>query len=219
MATDIVQNSVYVGPVLRGDGNGGSGLRASRNGGLVVTPEATALYEGASRGTVFSCSTALTGTTVVAANNSGVAAAAATILSLYNPIGSGVNLALVKTGVWFTSGTPAVGMWCYNVAYNQTITATPNAVMGRNLPSGAATSASGFTQTALTGSGAQTFLRGFGTMFAGAIAATTPALHWDDASDIVLPPGGVISICSPGTGTTVIVMASIVYQEVAIQTA
>ena len=219
MATDIVQNSVYVGPVLRGDGNGGSGLRASRNGGLVVTPEATALYEGASRGTVFSCSTALTGTTVVAANNSGVAAAAATILSLYNPIGSGVNLALVKTGVWFTSGTPAVGMWCYNVAYNQTITATPNAVMGRNLPSGAATSASGFTQTALTGSGAQTFLRGFGTMFAGAIAATTPALHWDDASDIVLPPGGVITICSPGTGTSVIVMASIVYQEVAIQTA
>ena len=141
MATDTVQNSVYVGPVLRGDGNGGSGLRASRNGGLVVTPEAPALYEPASRGVIFSCSTALAGTTVVAANNSGVAAAAATILSLYNPLGSGVNLALIKTGVWFTSGTPAAGMWCYNVAYNQTITATANAVMGRNLPSGAASSA------------------------------------------------------------------------------
>ena len=217
MATETVQNSVYVGPVLRGDGNGGSGLRASRNGGLVVSPEAPALYEGASRGVIFSCSTALTGTTVVAANNSGVAAAAATILSLYNPLGSGVNLALIKTGVWFTSGTPAAGMWCYNVAYNQTITATANAVMGRNLPSGAASSASGFTQTALTGSGAQTFLRGFGTMFAGAIAATTPALPWDIVDgDIVVPPGGVLTICSPGTGTTVIVMASIEYQEVAI---
>ena len=76
MATDTVQNSVYVGPVLRGDGNGGSGLRASRNGGLVVTPEAPALYEPASRGVIFSCSTALTGTTVVAANNSGVAGGA-----------------------------------------------------------------------------------------------------------------------------------------------
>lgn len=219
MSSNDMEVGVFVGPILRGDGNGGSGLRASRNGDLVTAQGIPNNYEAASRGLVFSCSTALTGTTVVAANNSGVAAAAATVLSLYNPIGSGVNLALIKTGVWFTSGTPAVGMWCYNVAYNQTITATPNAVMGRNLPSGAATSASGFTQTALTGSGAQTFLRGFGTMFAGAIAATTPALPWDDASDIVLPPGGVITICSPGTGTSVIVMASIVYQEVAIQTA
>lgn len=216
MSNDL-QLQTFAGVALRSDGSGYTGLRVSKTGALVTTPEGGSYYETTSRGKVFTCSTALTGTTVVAANNSGVAAAAATILSLYNPLGSGVNLSIIKTGIWFTSGTPAAGMWCYNSAYNQTITATPNAVMGKNLVSGAASVASGFTQTALTGSGAQTFLRGIGTMFAGAIAATTPALPWDIVDgDIVVPPGGVLTICSPGTGTTVIVMASIEYQEVAI---
>lgn len=210
-----------VGPVVAGDGNE-EALRAGRDGGLVVNEGRPRFAEYAARGLVFAGMTAVAGTTVVAANNSPIAAAAATVLSLYNPIGSGVDLELLKAWLNHISGTPAAGAWVYNVMYNQTITAaannggtagaTPVSSFGQQSPSGRI-----FTQTALTGGvNAQVLYRPFGSaQFAGALAATTPGQAVYDPIDgeIVLPPGGLLSIASPGTGTTHIVAAGLCWLE------
>lgn len=180
-------------------------------------------YENTSRGKVYTAMTSAAGTTIVAANVTPVAAAAATIISLYNPLNSGVNVQILKAWLNFISGTPGAGAFVYNVAYGQNITAIQNnlGVAGQgamsNLPSGQVGVAKTYVQTALTGGvGAQLLLRPFGaSLFAAAIAGTTPQLNFLDLvdGDIVLPPGALLSIAAPATGTTVLVVAGIEFQE------
>ena len=212
----------HVGPVVVADGNDQQ-IRQAKDSALVVTDAHGRFYEAASRGQVFSGMTAVAGTTVVAANNTPVAAGAASILSLYNPLGSTVYIELLKTFLMLVSGTPAAGAYVYNTAFNQNITATQNngnssgAAPQSNVASGAAGIGKIFTQTALTGSGAQVLLRPVGIApFAGAIAATSAGLIITDVSDgdIVLPPGGLLTIASPGTGTTQVVAAGFEWNEV-----
>ncbi len=172
-------------------------------------------YELARRGQVFSVSTAVAGTTIVAANNSPIAANAASILSLYNPIDSGYNLELIRTWLFFISGTPGAGMFVYNYAFLQNVTAAENAPAVPHKVSGVQSVGLGFTQTALTGAAAQLRGRGICTLFAGAIAASSPVNYRDDIDgEIVVPPGGLLSIASPATGTTCVVAATMAFAQV-----
>jgi hypothetical protein len=210
-----------VGPATSGTGSHQT-ARLATDAAVVVAPAHGPWAEYASRGLVFAGMTALGGTTVVAANNSPVAAAAATILSLYNPLNSQLDIEVIATKLAFVSGTPAAGAWVYNIAYNQAITAIQNnggTTGARPVSANGGGSGVGviYTQTALTGGvGAQVLYRPIGNaLFAGAIAATTPNLgHTDEVNgEIVLPPGGLLTVASPGTGTTVIVAAGFVWLE------
>jgi hypothetical protein len=210
-----------VGPVVSSDGSE-TNLRQGKDGSLIVSDGHGRFYELASRGGIYTGMTAVAGTTVVAANNTPVAAGAASILSLYNPLSSGYYLELLKTFLMLISGTPAAGAFVYNMALNQNITATQNngnaagATPQQTFAPGASGVGRVFTQTALTGSGAQMLLRPLGIApFAGAIAATSTGLIVTDVcdGDIVLPPGGLLSIASPGTGTAQIAAACFVWAE------
>jgi len=212
-----------VGPIVSADNAGPQEFRLERTGAL-VTQDAHGRYrEAASRGNIFAVSTTLLGTTVVAANNSPIAAAAASILSIYNPLNSGINVSILRTILGLVSGTPVAGPYVYNIAFNQNITATQNnggtsgASSINSYASGASGKARGFTQTALTGSTAQVLYRPIAfSQIAAAIAATTPGLYTTEevAGEIELPPGGLLSIASPGTGTSQVMYAAFVYEEI-----
>jgi hypothetical protein len=184
------------------------------------------MAEAAQRGKVFSAMTAPGGTTIVAGNVSPVGAAAATILSIYNPVGSGVNAVVHRIILQNISGTPGAGNgFAIDTAYNQVITATPNnSGTSTNMPvnhlaGGNNGSVLGFTQTALTGAGASTLFRLLGhTAFATVLAATTPNLTLVELVDgeIILPPGALLSLSAVATGTTHVVCGSITWEEVQI---
>src|ERR1041384_3537743 len=114
-----------VGPRTMQDG-GAADLRQSRTGDLVVCHGHGRFYEPSSRGSMFAVSTVNTGTTVVTANASPVGAAAASLLSLYNPTGSGINAVVLRTIIGTISGTPGAGCFSYNMAWGQTLTETQN---------------------------------------------------------------------------------------------
>lgn len=178
---------------------------------LVVATFAPRFREAASRGRIFNISTAAGGVTL-AAGMATLGAGATSLLSLYNPPGSGFNLSLLRSWVWHVSGTPAAGVWSYWGVGGQVITAAGNAVAGKSMVGGAAMPATGFANAALTGSGAQAFLRPIpSAQFAGAIAATTPGQVAVDEVDgaIEVPPGGLLTIAPPGAGTTHIAGAAL----------
>lgn len=200
-------------------------FRQGREGALIVNDGAARYGEATSRNTVFTITTAAAGTTVVAANASPVAAGGATILSLYNPIGSGKNLEVIKVYCNIISGTTAAGGMVFNVASNQNITAVQNnggsAGVGPipNFIGAGASVARAFTQTALTGGvGSMTLFRAVNgaVPFAAAAAATTVGLNALDEVEgsIIVPPGGVLTIADVAIGTTVAVQAAMTYREV-----
>jgi len=208
-----------VGPrAYLSDGASNIAIRLDRTASQVVADGRPRYAELAARGQVFAFGTALAGTTIVAANNAPIAAAAASILTLFNPQGSGFNYEIIKGVLHGISGTPAAGAWVWNAAYGQTITAAEGASPTKPICTlnGSGSEAKGFTQAALTGSGAQVFIRPFGkSFFAGALAATSPLDAVDEvAGDLICPPGGIVSIASPGTGTTMIVAAAIIFARV-----
>jgi hypothetical protein len=214
-----------VGPQPAADGSNPE-MRQGRDS-EVITADAVARFSEATRRRKTFCGmTAVTGTTIVAANVSPVAAAAASILSLYNPLGSGVDLHLLASYLSAISGTMPAGAFVYNIAYNQAVTATQNnggtagATSVCTYGSGAAGVGRVFTQTALTGSvGAQTLLRPIGASWFAAVLAASTVANFTDAIDgaIVLPPGGLLSIAAPAAGTTVVMVAGFEWMEIGAQ--
>lgn len=196
-------------------------LRQARNRELVVVSGHGDYAEPSSRGFIYQGMTTIVGTTVVAANNSPVAAAAATILTLYNPLNSGVNLELLRTYIHFISGNPGTGAFAYNMAWGQNITATQNNTGVAGAPpvcplNGQSGKGKIFTQTALTGgTTAQTLTRSITSSFSANIAASSSQqIAVDEVrGEIVIPPGGLISIASPATGTNTVIVASFAWQE------
>jgi len=202
-------------------------LRQGRTGELCWSPCHGSMAEAAVRGKLFSGGTVATGTTIVAGNVSPVGAAAASILSIYNPFAgtsANVNAILHRIVLTHISGTPGAGQYLtLDFAYNQVVTATPNnngtaGLMPVNHLAGGNTGMCQiYTQTALTGAAAQTFFRHLGAVsFATALAATTPNLCYNEVLDgeIVIPPGGLLSIGAAATGTSHVVAASFTWEEV-----
>jgi len=224
--TDYLIPLGTVGPANLADGQQGWPMRTDRTGALVTHVANGSKYEHNARGKLYhvcagSASGALTGVTVIAEMVSPPAATKKTVLSLYNPGGSGVDVVVLKSWLSDVSGTPGVGAWSWcvsllnGVAMTATENCTPIAVRtgGRGL-------AKGFSNTALTAGLVHALVRPFGhAPFGGAIAAAGQDISSIDNTDgdIVCPPGGIISICPPATGTTHIVVAGITYAEIPIQ--
>src|SRR5258706_15466591 len=108
-----------VGPRYVGDGAEVE-VRQNRSGALVTVDAHGRFFEPASRGLIFSGGTAVAGTTVVAGNVAPPAAAAATVISVYNPLGSGVTVEILRAFLQHVSGTPGAGAWMWCVAYGTT---------------------------------------------------------------------------------------------------
>jgi len=208
-----------IGPLLLADSGTAQDLRADRTYALVrQRAHGTRLREGAIRPqtTIYAVCTPTSGTSVVAGNLSPIAAGAATILSLYNPLGSGINASILRATLNVSSGAAvSFNPFAYNLAFNQTITAVQNAASLPSIPGQANGRCQGFTQTALTGSGAQFLYRPMAFSPNDTVAAgpATPMYIFDDLDgEIELPPGGLLSIAATVTGITV--NASIVYAEI-----
>lgn len=209
--------SGQVGPRILVDG-GYSELRLGYESQL-MTADARARYtEMAQRGQVWSVENALTGSTIVSGNVAPPAAAAAVLLGILNPVGSGVNLEIVRGWLAHISGTPGAGLWAYCIALqNATITAAANATPRNHISGAAGAKAQAYSQTALTGGVVFNTVRPFpSAMFAGALAATTPGqIAMDEvAGDIVVKPGYMVVLAPPAAGTTHVVTAGLTWAEV-----
>lgn len=213
-----------VGPVVATDGTQ-TLLRQGRDSEVATADAIPRFSEATRRRLTFSGMTLVAGTTIVAANVTPVAAAAASMISLWNPPGSGKDLHLVRCNINGISGTPGVGQWVYNVAYNQAVTAIQNnqGVAGLGPVCTYASGVTGvgkiFTQTALTGATVQALFKPCGfSFFGGPIAATTNVNYVDPIDGaIVLGPGGLLSLAAPLIGTTFVVAGGFDWMEIGAQ--
>lgn len=220
--TTEVKFDTHVGPTYRPDGAGES-VRQGRDASLVVSQSHGRHYEQASRGQLFAISGALAGTTIAAGHVAPPAAAAATLLSILNPPGSGYNLEVLEGTINHISGTPGAGSFAWCSAHQDDIVTAAEAVaiIRPLLTSSAKPKAiKAWSATTLTGSRVHTIMKVFPTTkFAGAIDVVSSELVSRDFVDgkIVVQPGWMLTLAPAATGTTHVVTAEIVVAEVPIQ--
>ena len=208
--------NLNVGPVHVSDGNqGNQGLRAARELELVVSENQARLYEKTSRGGKFAAP--WNAVTILSTHNSPLTAGTGTpIVGIYNPIGSGVNLAITKVIQHLTSGTPAGALVWNNVPLPQNITAASSTPISKLINAAPASVAKLWVNTAVTGSSAGVLLfaeGGFAAVAAGAGVNTFVNVH---DGDLVIPPGTMLALCSYGTGTTHLTSGTVEWDEIAV---
>jgi hypothetical protein len=195
-------------------------VRQNRTGALITADECPKYYEIAARGQVFSL-TLEAGTTAISAGNLiNAAAAASTQFALWNPSGSGKNIALLKFGVMVISGTaPVSGIMHSFTATAPTIaTSVVDPIVCNNVGLSASCSAGALTHVsgaALTGSSALKTIRSAHIAFsAGTFAALGGynALEVIDG-DIILPPNTGWVPTWQAAGTSMLVGYSITWAE------
>lgn len=177
--------------------------------------------ELARKGRVFQVSGATTGTTIVAGHVAPPAAAAATTLSLLNPLGSGCDLEIIDGIIGHVSGTPGAGTFSWCIAYQtDTITAGEAVSIIKPLYASSKRSvAKSWSATALTGGAVHYVQAHFPSApFAGVLALTSEgtarsAVHQVNGL-IIVPPGWMLTLAPAATGTTHIVTAAITFAEV-----
>jgi hypothetical protein len=217
--------NTQIGPGVNADGRGPDSLRLDRQLAQVVALSHGTLYEQASAAAT--CSSALApvaGVTVAAGHVAPPAAAAATTLSLYNPVGERVQPRDPRR-----VPEPPDG----HAGHRGVVVVHRSRRWARHADHGDAERdgragaggwrrqriAKGFAATALTGGPLHTANRQFpSSMFAAAIAATSLGANVVDVVDggLVLPPGYVVSLCPPAAGTSHVVAAQILFAQVAI---
>jgi hypothetical protein len=167
------------------------------------------------RGNLFTLSTVITGVTVAAGHVAPPGAAAATTLTLLNPSTSTMNFEIVKVFVSQLTGTPATGAWAYCMANSAASVSAVANVTAAPLYSGNQVSvAKGYSNTALTGGPVHT-QNGLipAAVFAGALTAASNFVDTPNR-EIVVAPGWMLTIAPPGAGTSLVVVAQIIYAEV-----
>jgi hypothetical protein len=213
-----------VGPISQADGTPAT-LRSSRMGALVTGDGQGRYYEQTSRGNIFSVALPVTTGNIAAGNINGAAAAASTQFALWNPMGTGKNISLLKLGVGIISGTSVAAgeqlyhSWCLAPTNASTFV---NAPQCNNTAMAAASIARVMTSTAGTALAGNTILqiiRASDIFFntAGTIAnlAGMKAIEYIDG-EIVIPPGLCWVPTWNNAGTSVLVGYSITWEEIPI---
>lgn len=210
------------GQTLLSDGTV-SPARVSRIGALINGDGQGRYYEQASRGNIFSLMLSAWSSTIAAGNIVGAAANASTQFALWNPMGSGKNLSLLKFAVWAISGTAPVPpvIHSFSITAPTIATSVVTPIACNNLGMAAASVARALTSAAgaaLTGSSILQYLRpaalGIG---AGAI---TPAnlfqnnLIEEISGDIVIPPGTCWVPTWMAAGTTFLGGYGVTWEEI-----
>lgn len=209
---------LQVGPIIRADGTARGDTRVGQDNAQIVSPGHGDYFEQSIRGALFSIQTPVAGVTIAAGMVGPPAAAAATFLSLYNPVGSGLDLEVLLAFLQHISGTPAAGAWQYSVASaigGNKITANQNVVPTPGRANSGGSRALGYSNTALTGGPAHVAgpMAPFG-LFAGAIAVGQPLQQLHEVKgSITVEPGNVLTLAPPGAGTTHIVAGTLWFAE------
>ena len=222
-----------VGQTVAADGTQ-TNLRQGRTGELIATQSHPIYHEQTSRGSIFSLHVTTSAATLSAGNalqnyptiatTVGPASAGTTHMALWNPIGSGVNLSLLKFVSSPVSGTPTAGPIFHTVMTLglPTLTASVgtaynNLIGGKSPVARYVASAAG---TALTGSSVPTIFRTAHLCYSGAAfasaAGVTASLVEDLGGDVVIPPGYGWVPCYPGTGSTFLCTFGITWEEIPI---
>lgn len=209
--------ALNVGPIHVADGGQGQqGLRSGRELDLIVSENRGRYAEKTSRGGKF-CAP-WNAVTVAATHNSPLTAGTGTpIVGIYNPIGSGVNLEIVKLSQHLISGTPAGPLIWNNIPLPQNITAASSTPISRLLNASPGSVAKLWVNTAVTGSSTGILLFAAGGFAAVAAGAGPSTLVVEYAGDLIVPPGSMLALCSYGTGTTHISSGDVEWDEVFVQ--
>ena len=175
----------------------------------------------ARKGRVFAASGAATGTTIAAGHVAPPAAGAATMLSILNPHGSGMNLEIISGSIGHVSGTPGAGAFSWCSAYQETdVTGAEAVAIVRPLITSERKSAAlAWSATTLTGSAVHKILKLFPSApFAGALAATSEGTGRAAVEEvdglIIVQPGWMLTLAPAATGTSHIVTCEIVFAEI-----
>lgn len=211
---------VKAGPVVLGDSSVTT-ARAERSGGLVTADVRGHFSEAVSRNGVFTLTLNATTTGIAAGNLVGAAAAASTQFALWNPVGSGKNLELLRFGMGVIGGTTLPAGPVFHGMFQGVPTLTTSTgtaysnLFGQTAASVARWMASA-AGAALTGGVAPiTF-----SVSAFSNTAVAPASAFESNSvenldgSIVLPPGtGWVPLWS-AAGTAILNAYTITWQEV-----
>jgi hypothetical protein len=200
-------------------------LKMSRRSAIRVADTGGDYSEGASRRTIFSLALAATTTGIAAGNIVGAAAAAATQFALFNPVGSGKDLHLLKFGMGIISGTAPAGALFHGLFLTVPTVASIGGSI-RNHYTGATPGGSvAIPQvlaagSALTGGTAPVTLRCANFASTSTVAATpgdVAAIEIIDADIIVAPGMGWLPL-NGSAGTSVLQSYSITWEEVSLPT-
>jgi len=221
----IIQGQV--GQTIASDG-AGVNLRQGRTGEVIMTQAHGRWHEQTARGGVFTMTLTATTTAIAAGHIINASAAANAQFVLWNPVGSGVNLSLLKFYVGIISGTP-VGGPVFHALLTQGVPTLANSVVASNVGvvnnnlAGGRMPVARYLMSqagsALTGAGAAVTLRATGIDFsAAAFAAAAGQAQGLDLveGDIVIPPGYGWLPMWGGAGTSLLNAYSVTWEEVAI---
>ncbi len=196
----MTQNEFSAGVTLRGDESYEGEFRVTRDSALIISDGHARWYEQGSRGQIYSVITTQQGNVLVPDNTAPPAAGAITVLSILNPVGSGVNLEILQGWVAWIAGTPQPGLWawCGAVAGMSITAAEAGATKGALRYPSDVPHVKAWSQVALTGGPAHTNVRPFPmTLFnAGIAAGGTSDLLIADSVDgaLTVLPGGLITL-------------------------
>jgi hypothetical protein len=168
-------------------------------------------HDAVKRGRVYSGATAATGVAP------GTTISTTAAISLYNPVGSGFNLHVLRASMAYVSGTLGAGSvyWLANVLPGATATTGTAITMVNNLFGGAAGVGRLLTTATIP---APTILRPFCGL--GASLASTAVSPWqvfDDVdSEFVVTPGCTLSLhAQAAAGSTPLVIFGMTWEEFA----
>jgi len=211
-----IQNPL-VGPRNIADGSE-TQWRAERTGAPVVQPAHGEYYEEASRGNVWTISTAIAGV-VMTANTVVSLASSRCIVGIWNPTG-GVNAHITRAVIIQVSGTAftAAGFVWGTISSPTGITGTAAAgVQARNnktfIKGGHAMVAFDGSLD-VTGSAITVPFRYFGGFFPGAITAGASATIEEMETDIVVGPGAFAGLFGSLAQTACTVVGSLSWAEI-----
>ena len=207
-----------VGPKASSDGTQ-IPLRGDKTGALVSTDAHARYQEAVLRGSVYTANAKSVTVTVTTDITPLPANTGRPQIGVYNPVGSGKNLVILRAGSATVSGTPGGPFYLDVIAATGTvITATPSTGIPINnftlQALGSVTKC--YAATAVTGSAAGVMLRPLGGL--AAIAAGAGNYHFVEeiAGEIIVPPGAFICISAHATGTSHVHSCFISWEEVAI---
>lgn len=203
-------------------------VRQGRTAELIISQTRGRYFETAGRGNIFTLALLGTTTGISAGNLVNAAAGAATQFALWNPLGSGVNVSLIKTVVDVVSATtmPAGpqfhglfvnGVPTINSTFDTGRAASCNRA-GAGAPRAKYVNTAAQAGTTLTGGTAPITFRAMNTSFSAttyAAAAGSYILEMLEG-EIVLPPGtGWVPLWA-SAGTSVINAYSVIWEEIPI---
>ena len=190
-------------------------IRQGQLGDVIVSEVHGRYYETNYRGALFS--TFINALTVATTHVSPIAAGTGTaIIGVYNPAGSGKNVAIVRVQQATTSGTPGGPLLWNTIPNPQNITASFTAAYSNfNLAQqGSVTRI--FNNVALAGSTAGVAFRNAGG--SAAVAATGVILTYSEelAGDLLVTPGSMVALAATGAGTSHVINCFVEWEEIPI---